>query len=61
MEKSKVRDRRVVKIESVLRPDFIPFKGGKPARNTAIGNEDILNLRIALNTAESLEVFLTLV
>jgi hypothetical protein len=61
MERSKVRDKRSVKLEGVLRPDFILFKGGRPARGTVIGDEDILNLRIALNTARSLEEFLKLV
>jgi hypothetical protein len=33
---------------------------GKPSRETVIGSDDILNLRIALNTAKSLREFLYL-
>ena len=61
MENSNVHDRRVVKLEDVLRKDFIPFKGGRPIRQTVIGKEDTLNLSIALNTAGSLEEFLEMV
>jgi hypothetical protein len=31
---------------------------GRPARDTAIQGDDLVNLRIALNTARSLEEFL---
>ena len=58
VDNSNVHDRRVVKLEEVLKKDFIPFKGGRPARNTVIGKEDVLNLSIALNTAKSLDEFL---
>lgn len=33
-------------------------KSDRPERNTVIGHDDILNLRIALNTSTSLEDFL---
>lgn len=36
-------------------PQTIPFLGGRPDRDTAIGQEDFLNLQIALNTASSLD------
>lgn len=36
----------------------IPFKGGRPKRTEKINNDDILNLKILLNTANSLEEFL---
>lgn len=39
----------------------IPFMGGRPERDTAIGQEDILNLIIALNTAATLAEFFDLV
>lgn len=58
MEKRRVIDRRVVKLENVTRPDFIPFLGGRPIRATVISYEDISNLKISLNTSASLEEFL---
>lgn len=39
----------------------IPYMEGRPERVTPIGEEDIQNLLIALNTAKSLEDFLALV
>jgi hypothetical protein len=49
------------KIEIKERFKTIPFKKGRPERNTIIGADDIMNLRIALNTATSFEEFLALV
>lgn len=40
---------------------FIPFLEGRPNRDSAINTEDLLNLKIALNTAKSLDDFLSLV
>lgn len=39
---------------------LIPFLGGRPQRDTIIGADDIINLRIACNTKISLEEFLQL-
>lgn len=39
---------------------LIPFLGGRPQRETVIGADDIMNLRIACNTKNSLEEFLQL-
>jgi hypothetical protein len=36
----------------------IPFLSGRPVRDTVIGQDDIINLRIALNSAKTLEQFL---
>jgi len=58
MENNKVHDKRVVKLDHVLAKDFIPFKEGRPVRERVISNEDLLNLRIALNTADTLEEFM---
>ena len=59
MERKNVFDKRLVKLEDVLKSDYIPFLGGRPVRNTVIGDEDLLNLRIALNTSTSLEEFMS--
>ncbi|MFP4417135.1 MAG: hypothetical protein ACOC4C_04520 [Fibrobacterota bacterium] len=36
----------------------IPFLKGRPKRNTTIGDDDLTNLRIALNTAKTLDEFI---
>jgi len=43
-----------------LRQGDIPFLGGRPDRETVISTDDILNLQIALNTAQDLEKFCAL-
>lgn len=58
MNKSNIVDKRTVKLEEVLREDYIPFLGGRPQRPMVIQRDDILNLRIILNTATSVEDFL---
>jgi hypothetical protein len=58
MENKNVLDKRAVKLEDVLRPDYIPFLGGRPKRETVIGKEDIINLEIALYTSASVQEFL---
>jgi|GEM_PF-5485441 len=44
-----------------LRNKSIPFKSGRPARDTVITDEDRINLSIALNTTKSFEEFLVMV
>ncbi len=58
MEKRKVVDKRSIRLEKVLRDDFIPFFGGRPRREKVIGSEDQTNLLIALNTSSSVEDFI---
>ena len=41
--------------------EFIPWLDGRPKRDTIINNDDMLNLTIAFNTAQSIEEFLTLI
>jgi hypothetical protein len=55
--KKNVIDRRQIHLEKVMRPDYIPFLGGRPTRTTVISADDILNLTIALNTTQSVESF----
>lgn len=45
----------------VYRTKRMLFLSGRPERDTCINNEDIINLKIALATAQSLEAFLLLV
>lgn len=58
MKKPKVIDRRHIHLEDVLKADYIPFLGGRPSRDTVIGREDVLNLKIALHTSHSVEEFM---
>jgi hypothetical protein len=56
--KKNVIDRRQIHLEKIMRPDYIPFLGGRPKRTMIINNEDIMNLVIMLNTSDSVETFL---
>jgi hypothetical protein len=47
-----------VRLEEVMKPDYIPFLGGRPKRQTVIGKEDIMNLEIALYTSANVQEFL---
>ena len=53
MEKKPVIDKRSIKLEDVMKKDYIPFLGGRPDRPTVIGKDDILNLEIALGTCST--------
>jgi hypothetical protein len=55
LEKKKVVDKRSVKLESVMRPDYIPFLSGRPNRETVIGKDDLMNVAIMLNTTNTVE------
>jgi hypothetical protein len=59
MDKRHVIDKRNIKLEDVLKKDYIPFLGGRPNWSKAISADDVLNLEIALNTAHSVEEFLS--
>jgi len=61
MEKRNVLDKRQVKLENIMKEGYIPFLSGRPDRNTVIGSDDVLNLRIALNTTGSVEEFLKVI
>jgi hypothetical protein len=55
MENKNVIDKRQIRLEEVMRPDYIPFLGGRPERQTVIRPDDIVNLKIILNTTDSVE------
>jgi len=57
-EKKNVIDKRSIKLENVLKPDYIPFLSGRPNRDSVIGNDDLMNLEIAFNTTNSVDEFL---
>jgi hypothetical protein len=58
MENRKVIDKRSIKLEHVLKSDYIPFLYGRPEREKVIGNDDLLNLEILLNTCKNTENFI---
>jgi len=58
MENKRIIDKRQIRLEEVMKPDYIPFLGGRPERLTVIRADDIVNLKIILNTTESVEEFL---
>jgi hypothetical protein len=58
MEDKHVIDKRSIKLEDVMKKDYIPFLGGRPERQTIIGKDDILNLAITLNTCATVDEFL---
>jgi len=59
MQMKPINDKRSVKLENVMARNYIPFLEGRPEREEQIRMDDILNLKIALNNAKSLEEFLT--
>ena len=58
LEKKNVIDRRSIKLEDVLKPDYIPFLSGRPTRETIIGKDDLMNLEIMLHTTNTVEDFI---
>lgn len=49
-EMKMIRDKRKVKLEEMLKEDYIPLGSGRPERDLCINHDDTLNLQIALNT-----------
>jgi hypothetical protein len=58
MENKKIIDKRQIRLEEVMKADYIPFLGGRPERSKVISTDDIVNLKINLNTTESVEEFI---
>jgi hypothetical protein len=57
-EKKRIIDKRNIRLEEVMKADYIPFLGGRPQRSTVIGWDDIVDLKINLNTCTSVEEFI---
>jgi len=55
MERKSVVDKRSIKLEDVMKPDYIPFLSGRPERETVIGKDDLMNVEILLNTKNTVE------
>jgi hypothetical protein len=58
MENKKIIDKRQIRLEEVMKPDYIPYLGGRPDRHTVIREDDVVNLKINLNTTASVEEFI---
>lgn len=59
MERNKkIIDKRIIRLEELNKKDYIPFLGGRPKRNKIISKDEILDLRILLNTTNDVEEFL---
>jgi hypothetical protein len=58
MENKRIVDKRQIRLEEVMKPDYIPFLGGRPERLTVIRADDIVNLKIILNMTGSVEEFI---
>ncbi len=55
----KVTDKRLVKLENVMAKDYIPLFEGRPQREIPISRDDLINLKIALNSSADLDDFLS--
>ena len=58
MEKPAIIDKRPIKLEDITRAEYIPFLGGRPKRVTIITGDDIVDLKILLNTTSTVDQFL---
>lgn len=58
MKEKNIIDKRHIKLEHVLKPDYIPFLSGRPDREKIINQEDMTNLKINLNVCNTVEDFL---
>jgi hypothetical protein len=58
MEKKRVVDKRAIKLEDLMKSDYIPFLSGRPKRETVIGQDDLMNLEIVLNTTSTVDEFI---
>jgi hypothetical protein len=54
----RVTDRRRFTVDDMMAPDKIPFGCGRPSRNNTIGDDDIVNLKIALGLSEYVNDFI---
>ncbi len=58
MKERNLMDELHLMLEKAMREEYKKLLTGRPAREREINKEDILNLKIALNSCTSLEEFL---
>jgi hypothetical protein len=61
MEKKPIVDKRSIRLEDVMKKDYIPFLGGRPDREKVIRLDDVLDVKINLNLAETVEDFIKII
>ena len=61
MEKKPIVDKRSIRLEDVMKKDYIPFLGGRPEREKVIRLDDVLDLKINLNLADTVEDFIKII
>ena len=52
-----LKDQRFAKLAKVLSKEFIPLFGGKPIREKVINRDDVLDIKILLNSTEDVDAF----
>jgi hypothetical protein len=53
-----IRDDRSVRLNKVMSQDFIPLFAGRPKRETVIGKDDLLDVKIFLNSTHTVDEFI---
>lgn len=53
-----INDKRRIKLENIIKKDYIPPYEGRPKRDIRISDEDVLNLKIVLNTSNDIKEFI---
>lgn len=53
-----INDKRRIKLENIIKKDYIPPYEGRPKRDIRINDEDVLNLKIVLNTSNDIKEFI---
>lgn len=61
MEKKPIVDKRSIRLEDVMKKDYILFLGGRPEREKVIRLDDVLDLKINLNLADTVEDFIKII
>lgn len=57
-KKPPVVDKRSIRLEDVMKKDYIPFLGGRPDREKVIRLDDVLDVKINLNLTDTVEEFI---
>ncbi len=53
-----IKDDRPVKFEKVVSQDFIPLFAGRPKRESIIGRDDMIDVKILLNATHTVDEFI---
>lgn len=53
-----INDKRRTKLEDVNKAGYIPFLSGRPKRDLGITKDEILDLKILLNSAKGIDQFI---